>query len=65
MIDALNVFDSDRDGKITIKDFKHAMISMGEKMEESEIDEIISDSDLINGDLIEISKFAEMIMNRI
>ena len=34
LIDALKVFDSDHDGKITVRDFKHAMMTMGEKMGE-------------------------------
>ena len=59
------MFDSDHDGKITVRDFKHAMMSMGEKMEEMEIDEIVGDSELVSNDLIEINEFAKMIMNRI
>ena len=65
LIDALRVFDTDHDDKITIKDFKHAMQNMGEKMDEGEIEEIIQDSDLINNQYIEINEFAKMIMNRI
>ena len=65
LIDALKVFDSDHDGKLTVKDFKHAMMTMGERMGEREIDEIVGDSDLVNNELIVIEKFAEMIMNRI
>ena len=65
LIDALKVFDSDHDGMITRKDFKHAMMTMGERMGEREIDEIINDSELVNNDMIVIDKFAEMIMNRI
>jgi len=38
---------------------------MGEKMEESEINEIIEDSDLVNSGYIVIDEFAKMIMNRI
>jgi Ca2+-binding EF-hand superfamily protein len=45
--DALNVFDTDKDGKITIEEFKYAMMTMGEKMQEHEIEEIISDSNLV------------------
>ena len=41
------------------------MQSMGEKMDESDIDEIIADSDLIGNQYIEINEFAKMIMNRI
>jgi Ca2+-binding EF-hand superfamily protein len=41
LIEALKVFDSDRDGKITTEEFKYAMSTMGEKMQEHEIEEII------------------------
>jgi Ca2+-binding EF-hand superfamily protein len=52
LIDALKVFDADHDGKITVRDFKHAMQSMGERMEEQEIDEIVQDSELVTNDHI-------------
>ena len=65
LIEALKVFDSDHDGKITVKDFKHAMMTMGERMGEREIDEIVGDTELVNNEHILIDKFAEMIMNRI
>ena len=52
LVDALKVFDSDHDGKITVRDFKHAMQNMGERMGEQEIDEIIGDSDLVNNEFI-------------
>lgn len=42
--EALKVFDSDKDGKITVEEFKYAMMTMGEKMQEHEIDEIIADT---------------------
>ena len=65
LVEALKVFDSDHDGKITVKDFKHAMMTMGERMGEREIDEIMGDSELVDNQHILIDKFAEMIMNRI
>ena len=65
LIDALKVFDTDHDGKITVRDFKHAMMTMGEKMGEREIDEIVNDGELISNDHILIEDFAKMIMNRI
>ena len=65
LIDALKVFDSDHDGKITVRDFKHAMMTMGERMNEGEIDEIVGDSELVNNDYIALEDFAKMIMNRI
>lgn len=59
------MFDSDSDMKISINDFKHAMETMGEKMDPEEINEIIADSELVDSDYIDINKFAQMIMNRI
>ena len=65
LVDALKVFDSDHDGKITVRDFKHAMMTMGERMGEREIEEIVGDSELVNNDSIIIEEFAKMIMSRI
>ena len=47
LVDALKVFDADHDGKITVQDFKHAMMTMGEKMTGPEIDEIVQDTELV------------------
>ena len=41
VVDALKVFDSDNDGKISVEDFRYVMSNMGERMSESEINEII------------------------
>ena len=40
-------------------------MTMGERMGETEIDEIVGDSELVNNDYIAIEDFAKMIMNRI
>ena len=52
VVDALKVFDSDNDGKISVEDFKYVMSNMGERMSESEINEIIQDTELIQGKFI-------------
>jgi len=66
IIEALRVFDTDRDGKVSLEEFKYAMIHMGERMEEAEVDEIIQDSaDIIHGNEIMIEDFARLVMNRI
>ena len=64
MIDALKVYDTDHDGKVTVEEFLYAMVNMGEKMTEEEVREIIGDTELDNGH-IKIEEFAKMIMNRI
>lgn len=66
IIEALKVFDTDRDGKVSIEEFKYAMIHMGERMEEAEIEEIIQDSrEMIVDNSIVLEDFARMVMNRI
>ena len=37
VVDALKVFDSDHDGKISVEEFTYAMVNMGEQMNEQEI----------------------------
>lgn len=60
------MFDTDKDGKISVAEFRTAMQQMGEKMEEKDINEIIQDSELVdNNQYIVIETFARMIMNRI
>ena len=65
VVDALKVFDSDNDGKISVEDFKYVMMNMGERMQDAEIMEIIGDAELVNGNYIQVEDFGKMIMNRI
>ena len=65
VINALRVFDADKDGKISVEEFTYAMVNMGERMNEQEIQEIIADSQLVNNNYILLEDFARMIMNRI
>ena len=37
VITALRVFDTDKDGKISVEEFTYAMVNMGERMTENEI----------------------------
>ena len=65
VVNALRVFDADKDGKISVEEFTYAMVNMGERMNEQEIQEIIADSQLVNNNYIQLEDFARMIMNRI
>ena len=65
VVDALKVFDTDHDGKISVEEFIYAMTNMGERMNEEEVKEILADSDLDDGKAIKVEEFARMIMNRI
>ena len=41
------------------------MLTMGEKMSEEELKDILEDGELISGGYIEVEDFARLIMNRI
>lgn len=63
VIDALKVFDTDHDSRLTKDEFVYAMVNMGEKMTEEEVLEIWEDAEREN-DCIRIESFAAMIMSR-
>ena len=64
LIDALRVFDQDKDGKLSVEEFKYAMTSLGEQMKPDEVEEIITDTELIYDGYLYIEEFAKMMMNR-
>ena len=65
VVNALKVFDAKKEGKISVEEFTYAMVNMGERMTEAEIQEIIADTQLVNDNYIQLEDFARMIMNRI
>ena len=42
---ALRIFDKDEDGYITVDELRHIMQSLGEKMTEQELDEMVAEAD--------------------
>ena len=64
LIEALRVFDQDKDGKLSVDEFKYAMTSLGEQMKADEVEEIITDTELIYDGYLYIEEFAKMMMNR-
>ena len=58
---AFRIFDKDDDGYITVDELRHIMQSLGEKMTEKELDEMVGEADhdrdgLINYEGASISK---------
>ena len=44
--EAFRVFDKDGTGYVNVAELKHAMISLGERLSEEEIDELIREADI-------------------
>lgn len=45
LVPAFRIFDKDDDGYITVDELRHIMQSLGEKMAERELDEMVSEAD--------------------
>ena len=56
-------FDTNGDGKISKEEFKHAMMNVGEKLEEGEILELFRNADIDSDGSIDISEFLAMMTN--
>ena len=70
MIEALKQFGESAGGddrektKITVDQFKYAMMNMGEKMQEHQVEEILTDSDLVHEEALMIEEFAKYLMSK-
>jgi Ca2+-binding EF-hand superfamily protein len=70
MIEAIKVLvDNSEDKekekvKVTVEGFKFNMTMMGEKMLEHNVEEILTDSDLVYDENIMIEEFAKYLMSR-
>ena len=63
LMEAFNIFDEDRNGRVSAQELKNVWMQTGDKMKASELDEIIQEAD-INGDgYLSISEFSEMLIN--
>ncbi len=70
MIEALKLIsdqndDRDREkSKLNYGSFKLALMTLGEKMSQHQIDEILTDSDIVHEESIQIEEFAKYLMSR-
>ena len=64
LVEALRVLDQDQDSMLSVTELIHSLKNGGEAMEESEIQEILADTDLVSNGKINIEEFAKTIYNR-
>ena len=61
---AFEVFDEDKTGAIKTADLKHMMISLGNELTESEINEMCMEADIDGSGKIEYAHFIDVIMSQ-
>lgn len=60
ILEAFKVFDKDNSGKISVKELREVMTSLGEKLTEGEVEEMIKDADTNGDGEIDINEFVKM-----
>lgn len=64
ILEAFRVFDTDGDGKINAQELKHVLTSIGEKLTDQEVDEMIREADLNNDGEIDITEFTQLLVGK-
>ena len=62
-IEAAKVFDHDNDGKIEVPELRYAMAMLGDKLDESSIDELIVELDKEKTGFVDIVEWAKKMWN--
>jgi calmodulin len=64
LIEAFKVFDRDGNGLISSSELQHVMTSLGEKISDGEVEEMIKEADLDGDGYINYEEFVRMIINK-
>ncbi|ORZ01536.1 hypothetical protein BCR43DRAFT_181949 [Syncephalastrum racemosum] len=62
--EAFKVFDKDGNGYISAAELRHVMTSLGEKLSEEEVDEMIREADIDQDGQINYEEFVKMMMSK-
>lgn len=63
LVEAMKMFDNDRDGKLLVPELRWALTKLGEQMDESMVDDMIKEIDPENKGLVDILAFAKICFN--
>ena len=63
LVEAMKLFDNDKDGKLLVPELRWAMTRLGEMMDESIVDEMIKEIDPEKKGIIDILEFSKHCFN--
>jgi calmodulin len=61
--EAFKVFDKDGNGYISAAELRHIMQTLGEKLTDEEVDEMIREADINHDGMIDYNEFVHMMMS--
>jgi calmodulin len=64
LIEAFRIFDKESEGKISSSEFRHIMLTLGERLSEDEIDEMIKEADWKGEGYINYKDFVKIILSK-
>ena len=63
LIEAMKLFDTDHDGKVTVPEFRWAMTKLGDAFEEQQVDEILKEVDKEGTGFVDVLEFSKIAFN--
>ncbi|KAK6463522.1 calmodulin [Scheffersomyces coipomensis] len=63
LIEVFKIFDQDGDGKINSNELKYILFTIGEQLQDSQINEMIEEADLNKDGVIDIDEFRELLQS--
>jgi calmodulin len=64
LVEAFKIFDKDSEGKISTEEFRHIMLTLGERLTEDEVDEMIKEADPKGEGFIDYHEFSKIILSK-
>jgi Ca2+-binding EF-hand superfamily protein len=64
LIEAFKVFDKEGNGLIPSSEFKHIMLTLGERLSDDEVDEMIKEADYRGEGFINYKEFVKILLSR-
>lgn len=64
LIEAFRIFDKESEGLISSSEFRHIMLTLGEKLSEDEVDEMIKEADSRGEGVINYKDFVKIMLSK-
>jgi calmodulin len=64
LIEAFRIFDKEGEGRISASEFRHIMLTLGERLSEDEVEEMIKEADARGDGMINYKEFSKIMLSK-